>query len=168
MGDGKWTCMTLYDWLYDYQLFSWEGSLESKWSLTSVCNSHGSRIEPPEKSSWPLVLERKIFFPLCERSRRTLGANSMSREKDLRVGWPEVVMRRVDGTAPLTLPTFVPGQPRFHVCIFSQLDSLIRLICSQSQGIGSHAFDLSDDPSPVLPENWVPYPLVNQHSCGKS
>ncbi|CAL1161729.1 unnamed protein product [Cladocopium goreaui] len=23
-------------------------------------------------------------------------------------------MRRVDGTAPLTLPTFVPGQPRFH------------------------------------------------------
>ena len=51
---------------------------------------HGSRIEPPEKSSWPLVLERKIFFPLCERSRRTLGATSMSREKGLRVGWPKV------------------------------------------------------------------------------
>lgn len=38
--DGWWE-MSMYDWLYDYQLFSWEGSLESKWSLTSVCNSHG-------------------------------------------------------------------------------------------------------------------------------
>ena len=88
-----------------------------------MCNSHGSRIEPPEKSSWPLVLERKIFFPLCERSRRTLGASSMSREKGLRVGWPEVSCK--DGSAPLTLPTFVPGQLRFHVGIFSQLDLIL-------------------------------------------